>query len=288
MLGMSDAAVSWSPADHPYAIAVSEAQWWLRCVLLNGARIHDGDDHRSLGFSSRQIDARQLVFALCQVLRAEDLQQAALHVLGMDDTVVDQLSAARARFEAAVPDIQQMRNALTHFDEWARGTGSGPQKKDVAAGMTHREVASKYWRFDYDPGSDIITVGPYAIHVATALDATRALAYAVAMAARAVDLRNAAELHSRVLAAFATAGLPSGGEGDVLRVSPGADTRIWVSLDTVPGGDRETLSEQVIAALAAADLQLLSLREPQSSNPAERLRGGEPLVAAATDDNYDP
>jgi hypothetical protein len=220
------------------------------------------------------------------VLRAEDLQQAALQVLGMDDAVVDQLSTARGRFEAAVPDIQLMRNALTHFDEWARGRGSGPQRKDVAAGMTHREVASKYWRFDYDPTSDIITVGPYAIHVATALDATRVLGYAVAMAARAVDLRDAAKLRSRVLAAFAAAGLPSGGEDDVLRVSPGADTRIWVSFDTNPGGDRETLSDQVIAALAAADLQLLSLREPQSSNPAERLRGGELLAVAPIDSNY--
>ena len=68
----------WSPADNPYAIAVSEAQWWQRAVQLAVLRMRGGDDSRIAWFSSRQIDARQLVFALRQLLAAEQLEQAVL------------------------------------------------------------------------------------------------------------------------------------------------------------------------------------------------------------------
>ncbi len=74
----------WSPADHPYAIAVSEAQWWQRAAELAVLRLRDDDDPRISWFSSRQIDARQLVFALRQLLNAERLEQVALSTLGMD------------------------------------------------------------------------------------------------------------------------------------------------------------------------------------------------------------
>ncbi|MFF4599770.1 hypothetical protein [Amycolatopsis sp. NPDC001319] len=119
---MSNPTSGWSPADNPYAIAVSEAEWWLRCAALNRLRIRDGDDYRS-GFSSRQIDARQLVVALWQLRVAENLQQTALRALGMEQSVIATLSRARVQFDYAVPGISQMRNALVHFDEWARGAG---------------------------------------------------------------------------------------------------------------------------------------------------------------------
>lgn len=281
---MPDTAATWSPADNPYAIAVSEAQWWLRCAQLACRRMHDGDDPRSSVFSSRQIDARQLVVALWQLLMAEKLQQVALRALGMDRAVCAELSRARQRFEKALPGIKHMRDALMHFDEWARGEGSGPQKKDVLAGKALRDVASMYWGFAYDPEDDTITLGPYVVQVDTAVRAATALADDIYQAARAVDQQNAAELRARTVEAIAATGLSCGSAGDALTVSPGRDTRVWLSLDTTAAGhDRRALSEQVIAALAVVGLQLVSFAEPQSNNPAERLRTGEALYVAPVD-----
>jgi len=72
---MPDNVPSWSPADNPYAIAVSEAQWWLRCAQLASRRMRGGDDPRSPGVSSRQIDACQFVVALWQLLMQRNLSR---------------------------------------------------------------------------------------------------------------------------------------------------------------------------------------------------------------------
>jgi hypothetical protein len=72
----------WSPADHPYAIASSQAQWWLSTVRLSAARLKDPDDPRSGPTNSHQVDARTLVLALPQLLKAESLEQFALNELG--------------------------------------------------------------------------------------------------------------------------------------------------------------------------------------------------------------
>jgi len=99
-----------------------------------------------------------------------------------------------------------------------------------------------------------------------------------------VDRLNTAELRTQAVDAIATAGISCSSPGDVLKVSSGWDTRIWLSLDaTADEQDRRTLSEQVVAALAVAGHQLLSFAEPQSSNPAERLRTGEALYVAPID-----
>jgi alpha-D-ribose 1-methylphosphonate 5-triphosphate synthase subunit PhnI len=58
-------------------------------------RLRDADDGRLSFFSSRQIDARQLVFALRRVLAAERLEQVALAAFGIDAAVGDALTAAR-------------------------------------------------------------------------------------------------------------------------------------------------------------------------------------------------
>jgi hypothetical protein len=52
---MGNAADDWSPADNPYAIAVSEAGWWVRAVQLTARRL-GRDDEQMLPYSSRQID----------------------------------------------------------------------------------------------------------------------------------------------------------------------------------------------------------------------------------------
>lgn len=280
---VSDAASTWSPADNPYAIAVSEAQWWFRSAVLANHRIHDSDDLRA-GFSSRQMDARQLVVALWQLLVAEKLQQVALRALGMDKTVYAELSRARTRFEQALPGIKHMRDALMHFDEWARGDGSGPQAKEVKAGKLPRDVASMYWGFGYDPQDDTITLGPYVFEIESAIRAAKDLTDAIYLAARAVDARNVTALHARTVEALGAAGLPDGSAGDTLLVSPGPDMYVWLSLSTTAAGhDLEALTEQVISALAVADLRLVSSVEPQSSNPAERLLKGEALYVRPAD-----
>ncbi len=67
---MGSAPDDWSPADAPYAIALSEAQWWKWAVQLAAARIDGPDDERLRPVSSRQVDARNLILALAQLLRA--------------------------------------------------------------------------------------------------------------------------------------------------------------------------------------------------------------------------
>ena len=281
---MSDATPpAWSPADNPYAIAVSEAQWWLRSAMLTSRRMRDGDDPRS-AFSSRQIDARHLVVALWQLLMAEKLQQAALRALGIDQAVCAELSRSRQRFEKALPGVKQMRDALMHFDEWARGKGGGPQKKDVAAGKELRVVASTYWGFAYDAAKDTITLGPYVIEVEMAIRAAAELTHDIYQAARAVDLWNAAKLRAQTVDAIVAAGMSGELSDHILRIPKGQDTRVWLSLDTTAGEhDLGKLSEQVVAALAVSGLRLASLIEPQSNNPVERLRAGETLYVAPND-----
>lgn len=186
---MDETAVDgWSPADNPYAIAVSEAQWALRDVELCVRRIHAGDEVR--GFDSRQIDARHLCTALVQLLTAETLEQAALTDLGMDPEVGQALGQARNRFELSLPEIRQIRNGLIHFESWSRGQGRGPQLQRIKAGDEPRDVARTFWGFGYDVTTDTVSMGPYRINVTAAEEAAAELAHSIYMAARAVDLKN--------------------------------------------------------------------------------------------------
>lgn len=152
----------WSPADNPHAIAVSEAQWWQRAVQLAVLRLRDADDQRISWFSSRQIDARQLVFALRQILNAERLVAVVLEARGVDTAAHEALARARQRFEDALPGIKDMRDALIHFDAWSRGQGRGPQKGCRDAGGALRDVAREYWGFGYDPNAG--AVSPWPLH----------------------------------------------------------------------------------------------------------------------------
>ena len=87
----------WSP-DNPHAIAISEAQWWQGVVQLAVLRfLRDPDDQRISWFSSRQIDARQLVFGLRQILNAERLVAVALEARGVDTAAHEALARARQK-----------------------------------------------------------------------------------------------------------------------------------------------------------------------------------------------
>jgi hypothetical protein len=275
----------WSPADNPYAIAVSEAQWWQWAVRLAVTRVRGKDDDSTSWHSSRQIDARQLVFALRQLLTAEQLEQTALTALGIDPIVGQELAKARAKFEAALPGVKDMRDGLMHFEDWSRGMGRGPQKQRRDAGDALRDVARFFWGFGYDPSADTISMGPYTIDVGIADRAAKELSLAIYMAAREVDKKDTAELRARTIGALTSAGIACESPEDALMVSPGTDLRIWFSIrpTALAGGhDLEELSTRIVAVLTAEDLRLVSPSEPQSQDIAERLARGESLVAEPT------
>ena len=271
---------AWSPADNPYAIAVSQAQLWRDIVRLTVTRMRDEDDRRAGWFSSRQLDAHVLVMTLRQLLTAEQLEQVALEELVIDIAVREALAQARERFEASLPGIKHMRDALTHFDEWSRGKGRGPQKDRVKAGEALRDVARDYWDFGYDPDASTVSFGPYTIHIDVAERAAHELCRAIYAAARQVDNKNTAKLRTGTTNALEGAGIRSNGPGAVLRVSSGIDQRIWLSLDLPAGSDEQQcreLSERVVTALANGGLRLKSADLVGALEAAERLSGGELL-----------
>lgn len=161
---MGNTADDWSPADNPYATAVSEAGWWVRAVQLTARRLGQ-DDEQMLPYSSRQIDARTLILALSQLLTAERLQQTALASLQIDPVVGEQLAHAREAFLAALPGLSDMRDSLVHFDEWSRGTGRSSQRTRAKAGEELRNIAASHWGFRYDAQARTITVGPRSIDI---------------------------------------------------------------------------------------------------------------------------
>jgi hypothetical protein len=270
----STAPDDWSPADNPYAIAVSEAQWWRNTALLAIKRMRADDDH--IGWmSTRQIDARQLIFALRQLLTAEQLEQVALAELRIDPKVGDALAAARQRFEDVLPGVKHIRDGLMHFDEWSRGEGKfGPQRDRRRAGDLARDIAREYWSFGYDPTTGVVSFGPYSIHIDAAEQAASQLCDDIYMAAREVDKKNTAARRARTIAALNRAGLVCDEPESLVQISPGADHKIWVSLRS---HDDAGLAERVVSALAADGLQLMPTMAAADGTSIDRLLRSEPL-----------
>ncbi|MFI7136556.1 hypothetical protein ACIBQ5_01950 [Streptomyces massasporeus] len=268
----------WSPADNPYAIALSEANWWRATVTLTVERMHS-DDIQVGWFSSRQIDARTLVVALRQLLAAVKLERMALKDLGMDPAVVTALDDAEQRFLDTLPNIKHVRDGLTHFEDWARGMGKFGPQADARKNAEARDVARDFWSFGYDPATDTVTLGPFTISVSAAVPAANALCAAIYAATRAVDQRNAAELRDQVVQALVDATIPCTPSQDPVRVTQGHDTRIWLSLDLsrIPDEEREQLAHHVATAMGRAGLRLTSSTFPHAHDTAERLVAGEAL-----------
>jgi hypothetical protein len=272
----------WSPADNLHAIAISEAQWWQKAARLAVLRLRDSDDQRISWFSSRQIDARQLVFALRQILNAERLVTVAMQARGVDAAALDALADARQRFEDALPGVKDMRDALMHFDEWSQGKGRGPQKDRRDAGEAFRDVAREYWGFGYDPNAGIVSLGPYTIEVDEADQAAIDLSWAIVQAARSVDRANAAELLSRTVEVLNNAGISCASvssEEVFLWVRVKDDSRAWLSLTAIGLNQpqRREVSEQIVSVLSKAGLRLVSVMQAENLQPAERLLRGEAL-----------
>ncbi|MEU9074523.1 hypothetical protein AB0D22_07550 [Kitasatospora sp. NPDC048538] len=272
-------ADDWSPADNPYSIALSEANWWKATVLLTIGRMRQQPTHVGF-FDSAQIDARTLVVALRQMLMAVKLEQTALADLGIDPAVGDELAKAQQQFETALPGIKEIRDGLTHFEDWARGTGRGAQLTARKNGSTEREVARDFWSFGYDPAADTVTMGPLTISVPAAETATRELHAAIYTAARSVDLARAQAVRAEADEALTAAGIThTPPDGQVL-LSPGADLRVWVSLNlpTDQAQLRHDVAKRTIAAITAAGLSLASNSHSQARDLHDRLAGAEPLL----------
>ncbi|MGW4979791.1 hypothetical protein [Streptomyces mirabilis] len=267
----------WSPADNPYSIALSESSWLRATVALTVARMH-GDDVQVGWFSSRQIDARTLAVALRQLLAAVKLERIALTDLGMDPAVITALDDAEQVYLDALPNVKHVRDGLTHFEDWARGRGSGPQN-DARKTADPRDVARDFWSFGYDPLTDTVTMGPFTISVSAAVPAANALCDAIYAATREVEQRSMAELRDQVVQALTDATIPCTPPQDPVLVSQGHDMRVWVSfnLSSVPGGEHKELAERVATVTAHAGLRLTSSAFPEAQDIAERLVAGEPL-----------
>jgi hypothetical protein len=222
------------------------------------------------------------VFALRQILNAERLVAVAMETRRVDTAAHDALAHARQQFEGALPGIKDTRDALMHFDEWSRGKGRGPQKNRREAGGAVRDVAREDWGFGYDPNAGTVSLGSYTIQVDAADQAAKDLSWAIYRAAYEVDQANAAELLSRTVELLNNAGIScaSTSSGEVViwaRVKD--DSRAWLSLTTAGQNqpERRQLSEQVVSILADSGLRLVSIRQAENLEPAERLLRGEAL-----------
>ncbi|WP_157124324.1 hypothetical protein [Nocardia pseudovaccinii] len=175
---------NWSPADSPVAIAVSEAYWWQSTIMLEIRRLRDDPDRR-VRVSSHQIDARQLVFALRQLITAATLMEDVAAECGAA-RVVTGMAGAIQRFKDALPGVKDMRDGLMHFENWSRGTGRGPQAKRARA-KELREIARDYWLFAFDREADTLSMGPYGFSGAAAEQAARDLYGMIYEAGRVLD-----------------------------------------------------------------------------------------------------
>jgi hypothetical protein len=162
----------WSPADNPYAIALSETQWSLWTVQLCALRIHEGGD------PERQIDARQFVAALRRIERFAMMEQDACRQVAPEAAHV--LGQAIEVFATAVPGARHARDVLEHYDAYA--VGKGHRQASAAS-----DLARQYSRFGYDPRTDQIQIGPYQINVTDAVTHARQLTAAVHTAVQAYD-----------------------------------------------------------------------------------------------------
>ncbi|WP_433344198.1 hypothetical protein [Micromonospora sp. CA-111912] len=184
----------WSPAHHPEAIAVSEAQWWVWTLRLCARRL----DERELGMwlpDPQQIDARQFAVALRQVEYAAKMMLAGT-LLDCCPAARADLKAARQRFLDKVPGAIAARDILIHFDDYAVGEGVRQRKQKRQEGAA--AAARDHWGGGYDPATGEFTLGPNRINIKLALEEAEVLFDAIYSAAKAFDGYQAAQQGSSV------------------------------------------------------------------------------------------
>jgi hypothetical protein len=175
-----DSEARWSPADNPYAIAVSQSQWalWAAQLFARDAKEHRGD-------TQSQIYARQIFGQLRALQRCAEMMATELKRLGVDKVHGDHLRQAIREFEAAVPGAKSARDILEHFDDYARGEGR------LVKQAMRDEAAAMYWGGGYDPSTEEVTEGPFVIVIPAALKSARRLQRATYAAGQAVDRHRA-------------------------------------------------------------------------------------------------
>lgn len=164
----------WSPADHLGPVALSEANAWKRALDLCASRVHDGGQ-------DQQTDARMFLLALRQFLKAAQL--AADAVAGTPEAHA--LQEAKEQFDLAVPNAKAACDVIEHFREYATGTGDlQSQIQPRRNRPVDREAAARDWPLSYDPRTDFIQLGQFAIGVNTAQEQAKLLHLAIWIAVR--------------------------------------------------------------------------------------------------------
>jgi hypothetical protein len=175
----------WSPAENPYAIAVSQSWWALQALLLFASEAGKAVDHRQQIYA-RQVFGQLRLLRLCARMQADELDG-----LGVGEVERDRLNRAIEAFDTATPGALVARNMLEHFDEYARGRGVLQKRAIREEGLSVYEAAAVCWGGGYDPATEQINEGPIVIHVPTALAASEALHRAIYAAGKAVDAHGA-------------------------------------------------------------------------------------------------
>lgn len=172
----------WSPARHPYAIAVSQSQWalWAAQQFARDAQEHGGDERS-------QIYARQIFGQLRALQRCAEMMATELRRLGVDEGPRDRLRMAISEFEAAVPGAKSARDVLEHFDDYARGEGKLVKRAMHDLGIDVYEAAAMYWGGGYDPSTETVTEGPFVIVIPDAMESAARLQRGIYAAGQAVD-----------------------------------------------------------------------------------------------------
>jgi hypothetical protein len=176
----------WSPAENPYAIAVSQSWWVLQALLLFVFQVRSACDPERQIYG-RQIFGQLRLLRLCARMQADELES-----LGVSEVTRDRLNRAIEEFDTATPGAMAARNMLEHFDDYARGKGTLQKRAIREQGLSVYEAAAVYWGGGYDPVTERITEGPIVIHVPTALAASEALYWAIYTAGKAVDVHRGA------------------------------------------------------------------------------------------------
>jgi hypothetical protein len=181
-VSMSDSQdEQWSPARSPYAIAVSQSWWALRAVRLFAA------DAKKADGPEQQIYARQVFGQLRALRRCAEMQAKELRRLGVAEGDRVLLDQGIEEFDVAVPAAKPARDILEHFDDYARGEGRLQREAMRDLGLGVHEAAAMFWGGGYNPATEQITEGPFAITIPEALVAADRLNQAIYGAGRAID-----------------------------------------------------------------------------------------------------
>jgi hypothetical protein len=97
----------WSPAENPYAIAVSQSWWVLQALLLFASEASGAVDHRQQIFA-RQISGQLRLLRLCARMQADELES-----LGVSEVARDHLNQAVEDFDTAAATAQQIATFLS-------------------------------------------------------------------------------------------------------------------------------------------------------------------------------